>query len=143
MLADALADLGRELPPGSVFDFEMLADGSVHLQRLVIPASRRGGGTVFLAAVFSACDDFGVQARLEADPTDLPSDPSTLDLVRWYMRFGCVIESADDESIVMTRLPRDPVPGAAVILQEYVEARRHDISAQELDEMRVSSGFRR
>lgn len=138
-LLSALRELRDTLPNGSVFEFEVREDGGVHLQRLVIPRTDRGAGTEFLARVFAACDLHGASASLEADPTDLPGDPSTFELVRWYMRFGCVIDAVSDEAVAMTRPPCDPVHGFEGVLARYEEARTSDLTPDELDDIRSST----
>jgi hypothetical protein len=137
-LYSALRRLGDILPPGSVFDFEVVDEARVHLVRLVIPSAARGVGTEFLASVFAACDEHGVHASLQADPTDLPGDPSTFELVRWYMRFGCVIEAADDDGIRMTRAPRRSALGPQGIMRWYHQARALDMTVDEFEEIRSS-----
>ncbi len=135
-LHSALSQLRETLPQGSVFEFDILDDGGVHLQRLVIPRTDRGTGTEFLARVFAACDLHGAVARLEADPTDLPGDPSTFELVRWYMRFGCVIETADDDTVWMRRAPRRSALGPQGIMRWYHQARASDMTLDEFEDIR-------
>lgn len=78
-------------------------------------------------------------ASLETDPTDLPGDPSTFELVRWYMRSGCVIDAADDEAVSMTRKPRVPSPGPDFVLERYEQAKAIDLTLEELEDIRSSS----
>ncbi len=138
-LLSALCELRDTLPNGSVFEFEVREDGGVHLERLVILRRDRGAGTEFLARVFAACDLHGASASLEADPTDLPGDPSTFELVRWYMRFGCAIDAADDEAVSMTRQPCVPSLGPDGVLDRYEQAKASDLTLDEFEEIRSSS----
>lgn len=138
-LRSSLCELRDTLPNGSVFEFEVREHGGVHLERLVIPHSDRGAGTEFLARVFAACDLHGASASLEADTTELPGDPSTFELVRWHMRFGCAINAAADEALSMTRQPCVPPPGLDGILDRYEQAKASDLTLDEFEEIRSSS----
>jgi hypothetical protein len=71
----------------------------------------------------------------------LPGDPSTFELVRWYMRFGCVIDAAGDD-VAMTRHPYDPDEGLDGILQRYEEARGSDLTVEEFEGILSAAQFR-
>jgi len=132
-LAEKLSTLASALPAGSVFEFEEAESDCVFLRRLFIPLAHRGIGTGFLASVLATCDTHSVSTHLQADPTDVPSDPSTFDLVRWYMRFGFEVENAADDAIRMTRQHRDASRGLQGIFDDYDEAKENDLTQAQFE----------
>lgn len=131
---DCLARLGRMLPSWSIFEFDSVDDGMVRLQRLVIWPSGRGIGTRFLAHVFAICDEFGITAVFEANSTDMPDDPATFELVRWYRRFGCMPIGPGLDGIEMRRDAMEP-EGVDRILENYAAAKSNDLTSSEYDDI--------
>lgn len=118
-IAETLTNLGKTLPQGSVFDFD-IDRNTVVLEKLVIPSPRKGTGTWFLALILAATDQAGMTCRLYADPTDEPGDPDTFDLVRWYCRFGFALDHVNDHDWVgMVRSPQPWCNGKDAILADY------------------------
>lgn len=130
-----LSVLSASLPTGSVFEYEDDGDG-LKLEILSVPSNSRGAGTPFLAKLFALCDIHGVAVRFRADATDIPGDPSTFELVRWYARFGCEIDVVDEDGAAMSRSARDPSGGLEAILAAYKAATSGDLTLDEFEGLR-------
>lgn len=137
-----LSKLAEELPTGSIFEFDLEVD-HVWLERLYIPPAKRGFGTHFLAKVFCACDRRGLATHFVADVTDEPDDPTTLDLVNWYRRFGAIpCERPDgwpDGWIEMKRPPGNRMGDVRELLSRYEEAKEGRLTPEDLDAIRFPS----
>lgn len=136
-----LARLGGILPGGSIFEFAVMDESHVNLQRLVVWPRGRGIGTRFLAHVFAVCDEFRMTSVFEADSTDMPDDPATFELVRWYRRFGCAPIGPGLDGIEMRRDPIEP-KGVHGILEGYAAAKVNDLTSSEYDAI-VNGQYRR
>jgi len=132
-LKEAIGQLREILPDGSEFEFTVEGE-ELHLKILRVSDQKQGYGTGFLAAVLAEADGAGARAILHADPTDELGDPSTYNLIKWYTRFGFSISDVSPDGWVeMTRLPQ---PGSfkGDILLAYQEAKKRDITDEEISD---------
>ena len=137
-LRDTLAALARKLPRHAELAFNVEED-HVWLHKIYLPKSSRGQGSKLLADVLVATDAAGLPVCLTADPTDDPTDPATIDLVRWYKRFGFVPYSATDDGIIMQREPDGARPSAPAIVAKAVAAKANDLTHEEYEALYVPS----
>ena len=94
---------------GERLAWHLTAEGRLFLDLIQVPRTRRGAGSVLLAAFLSVADKHGLVVELVADPTDRVVDPGTGTLVRWYSRHGFVVIGTD----AGTQSPRMLRPAAA------------------------------
>lgn len=120
------ADLQRlksTLPRYSHFDWWQ-EDEVLHIDLLMVPGMRKGVGTEFVARVLALADRHGMTTTLHADATDVPGEPSTYDLVRWYSRFGFDWTGLNDDGwCAMRREPQPPAGGHPAVLARYGAAK--------------------
>ena len=131
-----LAALARAWPqPGGDLVF-FVEEDHVWLHKIRLPASARGQGTDRLAAVLSVIDRAGLSVCLTADPlrddegVQDAAEPTTFDLVRWYMRFGFKPLGPSEDGFLMQRDPQPPVASAELARRARAQ-KAHDMSHDE------------
>jgi len=128
-LIAAISLLRRHLPRGSTLDVAIHADHLwLELIRLPEGKDRQGIGSATLAKLLHLTDEAGLPVRLRADASDDLDRPATVDLVRWYARFGFVPLSMDEGGVVMMSRAAQPVRPAQVIEAQAQAAKAHDLT---------------
>lgn len=127
-IQDALRAVARKLPSGSTLTYTVQPD-HLWLEVLRLPPSARGVGSKVLAQVLDLADRAGLPVALVADPTDEPGDPSTVDLVAWYQRFGFKALSATEDGVAMERPVRRPAAGVDAVLNDAKAAKKGESRA--------------
>lgn len=117
------------LPKGSRFTFNIRHAHHLALDVLFVPErARKGQATTLLAHVLAEADARGMTVTGWADPMDEPGNhPDTVDLIRWYRRFGLEPRQANDSGVFIERLPQPP-RGVDGVLAAYEAAKQHDWS---------------
>lgn len=132
-LAASLEGLRASLPAGSVFTYRVRED-ELELGVLAIPREDRGVGTTFLASVLASAARSGLGVRLAVDATDDVDDPSNFELIRWYARFGFVLDDVDgDGRPEMTLVPASG--DVREILDAYARRKVADVTWDEVEAM--------
>ena len=124
-----LRELKQRMPKGSKLQWESY-DDHVYLDLFFIPNAQRGQGSLWFARFLAEVDRHHLPIVLHADPTDLPNDPGTFDLVRWYHRFGFRCQhSNEDEGVAMERPATECAHSPEKILEKYrAQKQRADLT---------------
>lgn len=132
----ALLAQGWPRPSGELVFF--VEDDHVWLHKIKLPESARGTGTVRMAQFLALCDKAGLPVCLTADPIEeddislgASSNPTTFDLVKWYMRFGFSPLGPSEDGFLMERSPTSGNQND--IISSYMKNKRKDISYEEFE----------